>query len=91
MRINDSDIARLKAYKNLTCVNIGLHTFRQLSAINKHIENALPVRFMVQDKNYDLLLESYPERLNSNNTKQWKLNECNMPNEEWVFLEGDAK
>ena len=86
LRINNEDIKKLKKYKNLTCLNIGLHTLRQLSSINRNIDRELPVRFMVRDINYRRILNLYPDRLNESNLKAWTLNECNMPNEDWVLL-----
>lgn len=84
--INNNDITCLASYNNLKCINVGIHTLRQLKAVNPNLERALPVRFMVQDKFYDKLLNLYPERVNNNNLKAWKMNECNMPNEDWVQL-----
>jgi organic radical activating enzyme len=84
--INDSDIATLIKQKNLKCLNIGIHTLEQLDSINEDIEKKLPVRFMAQDINCEKLLKKYPERLNRNNLKSWSLDDCDMPNEEWVLL-----
>lgn len=83
--INESDITKLSKYKNLKCLNIGIHTLEQLDSVNSNIEKKLPVRFMAQDINCEKLLEKYPERLNDN-LKSWTLDNCDMPNEEWVLL-----
>lgn len=88
--ITDEDIDRLIKIPNLKCLNIGVHTLHQLKAINPNLEKRLPVRFMAQDINVSTLLELYPTRLNSSNLRGWKMNECNMPNEEWRVLEKDA-
>lgn len=84
--INNEDIEYLQTFANLKCVNVGLHTLRQLKAINKNLERLLPVRFMARDTNCAELLRMYPERLNADNLKAWELNKCDMPNEDWVFL-----
>lgn len=84
--IKDYDIYKMMNVANLKCVNIGLHSTGQLKRVNKNLEKYLTVRFMVQDRHYNNLLDLYPERLNSGNLKSWKLNECNMPNEDWVLL-----
>lgn len=75
----------------IDCVNIGLHTIDQLKRINPKVYQEMPVRFMVQDSKYEEFLKEYPTILNKDNTKQWKLNECNMPNEDWVLLRWDGK
>ncbi len=84
--INDSDIVSLLRYKKLKCLNIGIHTLEQLNSINEDIEKRLPVRFMVRDIYYEELLKRYPQRLNNSNLKSWSLDNCDMPNEEWVLL-----
>lgn len=84
--INDSDIMMLSKYKNLKCLNIGIHTLEQLDSVNSNIDKKLPVRFMAQDINCEKLLTKYSQRLNLNNLKGWSLDSCDMPNEEWVLL-----
>lgn len=88
MFITNNDIQILKYIPNLKGINVGLHTKKQLNKINPLLEKELPVRFMVQDIFYSQMLELYPERLNMVNVKTWKLNDCNMPNEDWVLLKG---
>ncbi len=84
--INDSDITLLSKYKNLKCLNIGIHTLQQLDSVNEDIEKKLPVRFMARDIHCERLLKKYPQRLNTNNLKSWSMDKCDMPNEEWVLL-----
>lgn len=68
--------------------NIGLHTLGQISKIDKNIfKFGGNFRFTINEKLYDKALQKYPERLNTNNLKTWKMNDCNMPNEDWVLLE----
>jgi molybdenum cofactor biosynthesis enzyme MoaA len=88
--ITDEDIDRLIKIPNLKCLNVGVHTLQQLKSINPNLEQRLPVRFMVQDINVGALLELYPTRVNLSNLRGWKMNECNMPNKEWLVLEKDA-
>lgn len=84
--INDDDIAKLYWVMGLKYVNIGIHTVNQLRNVNPELQRYLPVRFMAQDIHCEELLKMYPDRLNKENLKPWILNECNMPNEDWVLL-----
>lgn len=86
LRISNEHLQALE-YHPIRSFNIGLHTKGQLKAVNPNIEKYFNVRFMVQDKFYDEMLQLYPERLNKDNLKVWKLNECEMPNEDWVLLQ----
>lgn len=89
--IANSHILILSFFSNIKGFNIGLHSKNQLKFVNKRIESFFPVRFMVQDKYYDEMLRLYPARLNKENTKPWKLNDCNMPNEDWVLLDASVE
>lgn len=68
--------------------NIGLHTLGQLNKIDQNIFKVYGnFRFMINEKLYDKALLKYPNRLNKDNLKKWIMNDCNMPNEDWVLLE----
>ncbi len=84
--INDLDISLLLHYTNLKCVNIGVHTLKQLERVNKNLERKLPVRFMARDIYCNKLLMMYPERLSKDNLKSWAIDQCDMSNEDWVLL-----
>lgn len=87
--IDDVDMVALYGLalrRNLKCINIGLHLIQQLRNII-NIEEYLPVRFMLQDIKKELFLAEYPDRLNEANIKTWTVNECTMPNEDWVLLD----
>jgi pyruvate-formate lyase-activating enzyme len=82
--IGDSDMHILERY-NIRAFNIGLHSLNQISkiiAVEKHFNT----RFMINEKLYEKALLKYPERLNTENTKPWILNQCNRPNEDWILL-----
>lgn len=87
--IDDSDLFvlyRMTKNNELKCLNIGLHLIQQLRNII-NVEEYLPVRFMLQDIKKELFLAEYPDRLNEANIKTWTVNECTMPNEDWVLLD----
>ena len=84
--INDSDISSLLRYENLKCLNVGIHTLKQLKKINKNLERMLPVRFTARDIYCNKLLKIYPDRLSKENLEGWSLDQCDMPNENWVLL-----
>lgn len=83
--INAFDLAELSDFKNIKCFNVGLHHINQLKAVIA-IDTIFPTRFMLQDIYKEKFLQAYPDRLNDSNIKTWKLNDCNMPNEDWVLL-----
>jgi hypothetical protein len=85
IRIANSDIIKLHQITNLKGINIGLHTIDQFRLINNMLDY-LPVRYMVQNSMIDAFIKQYPNRLNAKNVKGWVLNECNLPNEDWVLL-----
>ena len=85
-KISAYDIWHLKQIKNLKCINIGIHTPKQLSKITT-IETELPVRFMIPTHLKAKVLKTYQARLMPCNIKIFKINECDMPNEDWVLLE----
>jgi hypothetical protein len=41
---------------------------------------------MLQDINKEAFFERYWDRLTEKNTKLYKLNDCQMDNEDWVLL-----
>jgi lipoate-protein ligase A len=84
--INDSDISMLLQYENIKCLNVGVHTLKQLEEVNRNLERKLPVRFIARDIYCNELMKTYPDRLNKENLKSWSLDQCNMSNEEWVLL-----
>ena len=88
--INDSDINDLLYYcvsfNNLISFNIGLHSINQLKHINPLIDKFFPVCFLARDIYIERLLKAYPERLSLQNLKGWHLNDCDLPNEDWVLL-----
>lgn len=87
--IDDIDLVALFGVvrrRNLKCINIGLHLIQQLKSII-NVEEYLPVRFMLQDIKKELYMAEYPNRLNESNIKTWKVNDCEMPNEDWVLLD----
>lgn len=86
--INWEDVHLLRKLGNIKGINIGLHTTQQLKKII-HLEKYLPVRFMMQNTKRTQFLKTYPERLNKNNIHPWELNQCEMPNEDWILLEGE--
>lgn len=60
----------------------------QLKAVTKSIDSSgINVRYMCQDLNLIELVKLYPDRLFNHNTKTWKLNDCEMENEDWVLLD----
>lgn len=87
LRISNGDIGKLQRYPNIKCINVGLHTSKQLNGVNKNLELHLPVRFMAQESKLESFIKLYPERLNRENVKSWRLNECNLLNEDWILLE----
>ena len=89
MLINWNDIAKLRSYK-IKCFNVGLHTIGQLKGIYYGLERSLPVRFSAREEIYSKLLNLYPDRLNYDNFKSFVLNDCNMPNEEWILLNNES-
>lgn len=87
-KITAFDIWSLKQIKNLKCINVGLHTPKQLGRII-HIEHELPVRFMIPIGMKQKILTIYKDRLMTHNIKIFNLNDCDMHNEDWVLLEED--
>ena len=73
-------------YKNIKGINIGVHNHLQLRNIPICVDNLFKVRYDIEDKNVDNFMAKY-KRLNENNVKPWKRNDCHMPNEEWVVVE----
>lgn len=88
-KISDYDIWHLKRITNLKCINIGLHTPKQLGKIYP-IENDLTVRFMIPKKLSRMIISEYRERLRRCWIKVFEINDCNMPNEDWVLLDNEA-
>jgi MoaA/NifB/PqqE/SkfB family radical SAM enzyme len=82
--INPEDVRRL-SHCNIKCINIGLHYLNQLSEII-YLEGLLPVRFMIQLEKLGEFYKKYPTRLDVTNTKAWLMDDCEMPNEDWVLL-----
>ena len=83
--INWEDVHLLRKLGNIKGINIGLHTTQQLKKII-HLEKYLPVRFMMNETLKNKFIKTYPERLTKDNVNTWKLNECEMPNEDWILL-----
>lgn len=83
--ITDQDLLLLRKY-NIKCVNIGVHGVNQPKFINKDLERFLPVRWQAQDKNREKLLAMYPERITEENSKFWKMDDCERINEDWILL-----
>ncbi len=83
--INDVDIFVLNKTFNLKAINIGLHYSSQINSIQPDIENKFNVRFRIEDKKVYEFLDASP-RLRRANVKGYKLNDCNMPNEDWILL-----
>lgn len=73
-------------FPNVKCLNIGVHKIDQLDKIEDWVGKMFPARFMFQDIYEEELLQKYPERLNKNNIKPWVMNQCDMPNEDWMVL-----
>lgn len=78
------DVRHLQKY-NIKSVNIGLHYSSQLAEII-YLDSLLPVRYSIQLEKMGVFYSMHYPRLNEKNTKAWKLNDCNMPNEDWVLL-----
>lgn len=89
--INLSDIDKLKTYSNLKCLNVGLHFYNQCAYINPQLEKHLPIRWMIQDIKIKGMMEYFPHRFKYGKIKLWKLNDCFMPNEDWVILSRETK
>lgn len=85
-KIDNTDIFLLLGFNNLKAINVGLHHINQLKNVNEEVDTWLPVRFMLQDKNYHSFKDAHPGRLSGKNIKLWKMNRCNMPNEDWILL-----
>jgi organic radical activating enzyme len=85
--IDNGDVAALRCMRNLVAVNIGLHSVEQLGQLNPHLSILPGIRYRIRDTHYDNLLAVYPW-LSSRLVKAWKMDECDMPNEDWVLLEG---
>jgi molybdenum cofactor biosynthesis enzyme MoaA len=86
--IDWDDIYLLTKFDNIKGINIGLHTIQQLKRI-KPVERFLPVRFMMNEDMKQSFLKVYKHRLNDKNIKTWKMNECDLPNEDWILLKGE--
>jgi len=85
--ITEKDISNLEYFDNIRCLNIGLHSINQLDNIIEDVGNKIKARFHIQDIHKDRLLSTYPNRVREDNIRVWTLNDCNMPNEDWVVLE----
>lgn len=73
-------------HTHVRALNIGLHDVDQLEKVDGWVGDYFPARFMFQDVLENEMFERYPDRLNKNNTKIWVLNQCEVPNEDWVVL-----
>ncbi len=81
--ITRKDVSQLLKY-NVKGLNIGLHKKNQLSDIADVDE--LSPRYTFIDALTEYLLATYPKRLNRGNINPFTLNDCDMPNEDWVVL-----
>lgn len=87
MYFTEADIAELPfIVPNLKCINVGLHTDRQIAKVHPLLEKHLPVRWMIQDSKIEEFVRASNGRLVGANIKGWKLNDCQMENEDWVLL-----
>jgi len=86
MLINDEDLRILIKYPNIDCFNIGLHFENQLNKIST-IEYCLPVRWMIEESKLEKFHKQYPSRLVIDRIKTFKIDDCEMLNEDWILLE----
>lgn len=86
MLITNSDIVRLCQFKNIRGLNIGLHSEYQIDLVNPLIDHLFSVRYTVEKSLVSNLLKRCRNRLTLLNLKGWTMNDCSMPNEDWVLL-----
>ncbi len=84
--IMNVDVYFLGRIPNFKGLNIGLHYLEQLEQINGQVDR-LNVRYAMRDTLAADFFAAYPGRMNKNNTKIWKMNECDTPNEDLVLLQ----
>lgn len=89
--INHLDIMYLSFFGNLKGINIGLHSPHQFNRIIVKLQEHHNVRYMINEKYYQTLLDLHPDRLSKNNLKSWETGQCEMPNEDWILLKESAK
>lgn len=91
-KIYELDCRKLEFFhllRNLQCVNIGLHIIEQLNHIPA-IEEWVPVRWLVQNTKFSDFAQVVRLAVALDKIKQWKLNECEMPNEDWILLKTEC-
>lgn len=92
--VAESDVKVLKSYKNLGCVNVGLHSLSQAMTLLSQCEHpicGLPhnkVRFHIEERSFLAFLSVLPI-IHAVKTKLHKLDECDRENEDWILLEGN--
>jgi len=86
--IEKADVFKLSTYDNLRGLSIGVHSSNQLYNINRDVYEILDCRFMIRDTMYDQIKIEHIDRLKGQAIKLWSMNDCNMPNEDWIVLKG---
>jgi organic radical activating enzyme len=85
--ITKADVNHIAFYHaNVMGFNIGIHGVNQPKFIIPEIDKHFSVRWQAQDKNREKLLSMYPDRINEQNAKFWKMDDCNRVNEDWFLL-----
>lgn len=84
--ISFEDVLRLLLFENIKAINIGIHSVNQIDEVHPALDYLFNIRYMIQDTKLDQYMSAHPKRFTEQNTKAWKLNDCNMPNEDWVLL-----
>jgi len=83
-------LRKLGSFENVKGLNIGLHHVNQLNSITPLVDKWFPVRYLIQDTRRDEFVKRNASRLTVNNTKTWILDQCDIPNEEWILLKGET-
>ena len=67
-------------------INVGIHSKEQLSKLPRELfdDGGIPKRFAMNEHIADELLRMVPEI--ATRTKTWIMDECNMPNEDWILV-----
>lgn len=85
MLITDNDIELLKRF-NVKGITIGLHLLLQPGHVNRKLPMSFPIRYRCLVEKRNDFLTYWPRLLNEDNLRGGALNECDMPNEDWILL-----
>jgi MoaA/NifB/PqqE/SkfB family radical SAM enzyme len=85
MLITDNDVELLKRF-NIKGITIGLHLLLQPGHFNRKLPKSFPVRYRCLITKRNEFLAYWPLILNEANLRGAALNDCGMPNEDWILL-----